>query len=486
MPGTYTAPGGRSTTQIFSACTQYAAATVVAALRAGLFGPRSEHRRILVVSDTSASPELGTPLHRRPGFEKLESEFDEVYSWNDFIRPFHPAGWSPREQDASLWQRAVRREWHLGDGPVEIACESIQANPAQALAVIFGDSPVHIYADGLMSYGPTRSRLDQLLGTRIRRLLHLDLVPGLRPLLLTEFGVESEVVPTDVFLEVLDELARSAPLDASLDASPETPSPGASPYASSGASSPTSGPTPAPALLLGQYLSTLGILTPQQEEELHARMLRGAVALGHTRVVFKPHPSAPAHWARLLELEAERLGADLTVLDSPVLAETLFKTMRPALVVGCFSTALLTAASFYGLPVARVGTDTVLERLAPYQNSNRIPLTIVDALLPDLEDPSAVTGWSLPSADEVRGKPTGLISAVGYAMQPQLQAALRPEAERYLNRYRDDIWRYFKRRRLTALGLPGAVPQQLAFIPRNATVRRLARKARTLKRAATG
>ncbi|MFF9398546.1 polysialyltransferase family glycosyltransferase [Streptomyces sp. NPDC014744] len=473
MSGTYTAPVGRSTTQIFSACTQYAAATVVAALRAGLFGPRSEHRRILVVSDTSASPELGTPLHRRPGFEKLESEFDDVYSWNEFIRPFHPAGWSPREQDASLWQRAVRREWHLGDGPVEIACESIQANPAQALAVVFGDSPVHIYADGLMSYGPTRSRLDQLLGTRIRRLLHLDLVPGLRPLLLTEFGVGSEVVPTDVFLEVLDELAGSAALDASLDAT-------------FGASPTSSGPASAPALLLGQYLSTLGILTPQQEEELHARMLRGAVALGHTRVVFKPHPSAPAHWARLLELEAERLGADLTVLDSPVLAETLFATMRPALVVGCFSTALLTAASFYGLPVARVGTDTVLERLAPYQNSNRIPLTIVDALLPDLEDPSAVTGWSPPSADEVRGKPTGLISAVGYAMQPQLQAGLRPEAERYLSRYREDIRRYFKRRRLTALGLPGAVPQQLAFIPRNATVRRLARKARTLRRAATG
>lgn len=462
MPGTYTAPVGRSTTQVFSACTQYAAATLVAALRAGQFGPRSEHRRILVVSDTSPSPELGTPLHHRPGFEALASEFDAVRSWNDFIRPFHPAGWSPREQDASLWERAVRRAWDLGDEPVEIACESIQANPAQALAVIFGDSPVHIYADGLMSYGPTRSRLDQLLGTRIRRLLHLDLVPGLRPLLLTEFGVASEIVPTDVFLKVLDELAAAVP------------------------ELPDSHGGPGPALLLGQYLSTLGILTPRQEEELHARMLRGAVALGHTRIVFKPHPSAPAHWARSLEQEAERLGADLTVLDSPVLAETLFDTMRPALVVGCFSTALLTAASFYGLPVARVGTGPLLEQLTPYQNSNRVPLTIVDALLPDLEDPSAVTGWSPPSAAHVRGEPTGLLAAVGYAMQPQIQAALRPDAERYLRLHRDTLWRYFKRRRLTALGLPGAVPPQLAFIPRNATVRRIARKARTLKRAAAG
>ncbi|MEU1490116.1 polysialyltransferase family glycosyltransferase [Streptomyces sp. NPDC005775] len=461
MPGTYTAPVGRSTTQIFSACTQYAAATLVAALRAGQFGPRDEHRRILVVSDTSPSPELGTPLHHRPGFEALAAEFDAVRSWNDFIRPFHPAGWSPRDQDASLWERAVRAAWEIGDGPVEIACESIQANPAQALTVIFGDSPVHIYADGLMSYGPTRSKLDQLVGTRIRRLLHLDLVPGLRPLLLTEFGVEPEIVPTDVFLKVLAELAGSADL----------------PDAHTG---------PGAALLLGQYLSTLGILTPQQEEEQHARMLRGAVALGHTRIVFKPHPSAPAHWARSLEQEAERLGADLTVLDSPVLAETLFDTMRPALVVGCFSTALLTAASFYGLPVARVGTGPLLEQLSPYQNSNRIPLTIVDALLPDLEDPAAVTGWSLPSAEEVRGETTGLVAAVGYAMQPQIQAVLRPDAERYLSGQRDTLWRYFKRRRLTALGLPGAIPAQLAFIPRNATVRRLARRARTLKRAAAG
>ncbi|MEU1347351.1 polysialyltransferase family glycosyltransferase [Streptomyces sp. NPDC005795] len=461
MPGTYTAPVGRSTTQIFSACTQYAAATLVAALRAGQFGPRDEHRRILVVSDTSPSPELGTPLHHRPGFEALAAEFDAVRSWNDFIRPFHPAGWSPRDQDASLWERAVRAAWEIGDGPVEIACESIQANPAQALTVIFGDSPVHIYADGLMSYGPTRSKLDQLVGTRIRRLLHLDLVPGLRPLLLTEFGVEPEIVPTDVFLKVLAELAGSADL----------------PGAHTG---------PGAALLLGQYLSTLGILTPQQEEEQHARMLRGAVALGHTRIVFKPHPSAPAHWARSLEQEAERLGADLTVLDSPVLAETLFDTMRPALVVGCFSTALLTAASFYGLPVARVGTGPLLEQLSPYQNSNRIPLTIVDALLPDLEDPAAVTGWSLPSAEEVRGETTGLVAAVGYAMQPQIQAALRPDAERYLSGQRDTLWRYFKRRRLTALGLPGAIPAQLAFFPRNATVRRLARRARTLRRAAAG
>ena len=77
------------------------------------------------------------------------------------------------------------------------------------------------------------------------------------------------------------------------------------------------------------------------------------------------------------------------MLDTPVLAEVLYERMRPALVVGCFSTALLTAAAFYGLPVARTGTELLLERLTPYQNSNRVPVTLVDALLPDLGDATA-------------------------------------------------------------------------------------------------
>jgi hypothetical protein len=460
MPGPSSAPVGRGgATQLFFACTQYAAATVTAALRSGLFGPRAEHRRILVVSDTSAAPEIGTPLDRMPGFDSLRPDFDEVRSWNEFIHPFHPGGWFPRNQDTVLWERAVRRAWDLGDGPVEIACESIQANPSNAVAKIFADSPVHIYADGLMSYGPTRSKIDPFVATRIERLLHLDLVPGLRPLLLTEFGVEPEVVPTETFTKVLAELSDSA-------------------------GEPAYGTEEGAALLLGQYLSAIDILTPQEEEDLHIRMLRGAVGLGHRRVVFKPHPSAPRTWSRALEREAGRLGAELRVLDSPVLAEVLYQRMRPALVVGCFSTALFTASSFYGLAVARIGTEILLERLSPFQNSNRVPVTIVDALLPSLEDGDAVNGWSPPSEQQVQEELTGLVTAVGYAMQPQIYPRLRPAAERHLSRHLNShTWRYFQRRRLTRLGLPGAVPAQLAFIPRNATVRRLARRARKLKRA---
>ncbi|AJE85178.1 hypothetical protein SLNWT_4802 [Streptomyces albus] len=461
------------TTQIFFASTLYGTATLAAALDADCFAPAD--RRILLVSNNAATPEVTPSVDEMPGFAKLRDRFDEVLSWNETITPFHPGGWSPRADDVPLWERHLRLAWNLGDDPVELALESIQVNPALGLAQIFMGAPLDVYADGLMSYGPTRNKIDPLVGSRVRRLLHLDLVPGLKPMLLTEFGVAPEIIPTEVFLKVLGEL-------------------GDDPSSTAGLPQLTS-----PALLLGQYLSALDILTAEEEEDLHVRLVRGAAALGHHQIVFKPHPSAPARWSRTLEREAEQLGVELTVVDSPVLAEVLYQRMRPALVAGCFSTALLTAQAFYQIPVARLGTTTLLDRLAPYQNSNRVPVTLVDALLPELTDKSAVQAQSSgthSSGTQSTGTPASgmsvaelseLVVAVGFAMQAKIYPSLRPAAERYLSRHLNaHTWRYFKRRRLTSLALPGAVPQQLAFIPRNATVRRVARRARSFKRAALG
>ncbi|WP_234366012.1 alpha-2,8-polysialyltransferase family protein [Streptomyces albireticuli] len=465
--------GDSPRTQIFLASTLYGAATLAAALDTGCFSPAD--RRLLLVANTAAVPETTPALDEAPGFAPLRARFDEVLSWNGTISPFHPSGWSPRPDDAPLWERHLRLLWGLGAGPVELIVESLQVSPAHAVALCFPDAPLEVYADGLMSYGPTRNKLDPLVGTRVRRLLHLDLVPGLRPLLLGEFGVPAELVPTEAFTKVLAELADATP--------PVTAPEGA-------------------ALLLGQYLSALDILTPEEEERLHVRMLRGAVARGHRALVFKPHPAAPARWSRALEEEAGRLGADLTVLDTPMLAEVVYQRIRPALVVGCFSTALLTARAFYGLRVARTGTDLLLERLSPYQNSNRVPVTLVDALLPELEDGgtdvgaegvdgpgadgpavSTVTEARVPAGEEL----AGLLAAVGFAMQPQVLPSLRPAAERYLAAHLDDrTRRYFKRRRLTALALPGALPSPLAFLPRNPAVRKVARRARAVRRRLAG
>jgi hypothetical protein len=437
-------------TQIFCASTLYGAATLAAALEAGCF--EEPDRRVLLVFNNAANPETTPAVDEMPGFETLRGHFDDVLSYNEAIRPFHPGAWHPRGDDLPLFERYLRQLWGLGEDRVELVLESLQVDPALGLAQIFTDAPIHVYADGLMSYGPTRNKLDPLVGTRVRRLLQLDLVPGLTPLLLTEFDVPAEVVPAERFLKVLGGLTGAA----------------------SGLSEVVDGA----ALLLGQYLSALNILTPAEEEELHVRMLRGAVGRGHRRVVFKPHPTAPAGYGVALREEAERLGVELVVVDTPVLAEVLYEKARPALVVGCFSTALFTASAFYGLPVARIGTELLLDRLAPFQNSNRVPVALAHALLPDLED----AGQEAPAlSPELLG---GLVTAMGFAMQPQIHPGLRPAAERFLAaHWGPRVEPYFKRRRLTALGLPGGLPQRLAFLPRNSTARRVARRGKVILRA---
>ncbi|MEU1296888.1 alpha-2,8-polysialyltransferase family protein [Streptomyces sp. NPDC005840] len=440
------------TTRIFCVSTLYGAATLAAAIDSDCF--TEEDRRLLLVFNNSTTPETTPAVDEMPGFEPLRAHFDGVLSWNEAIRPFHPGAWTPRADDVPILERHLRLLWDLGDDRVELVVESIQVAPALTVAQLFPEAPVHVYADGLMSYGPTRNKLDPLVGTRVRRLLHLDLVPGLKPLLLTEFDVPAEVVPTTAFLKSMSELTSSVP---ELPVLPDNS-----------------------ALLLGQYLSALDILSPAEEEELHVRMLRGAVARGHREIVFKPHPTAPARYSRALEAEAEKLGVGLAVLDLPVLAEVLFEKSPPGLVVGCFSTALFTASAFYGLPVARIGTERLLERLTPYQNSNRMPTVLADALLPDLEDRADEA--TIP-AEQL----TGLVETVGFTMQAQLYPGLRTAAERYLTRHLNPrTRRYFKKRRLTSLGLPGGIPERLAFLPHNATARRVVRRARALRRAVKG
>lgn len=432
----------RPTTQVFYASTLYGAATLAAALDSGCFGPAD--RRILLVSTNAAVPETTTPLDRMPGFERLRGRFDQVLDWNATIEPLHPGGWTPRADDLPMLQRHLRRLWGLGDDRIELVVESLQVAPALTIAQLLPDASIDVYADGLMSYGPTRNKIDPLVGERVRRLLHLDLVPGLAPLLLAEFGAVAETVPAEAFTKVVEELAG-----------------------------PAAG-TEGPALLLGQYLAALSLLTPEEEGELHLTMVRGAVARGHRRLVFKPHPTAPDAWSQALVREAAALGAELTVEDRPVLAEVLYRELRPALVVGCFSTALFTASAFYGIETAKVGTRPLLARLTPYQNSNRVPVALVDALVPDLAHPA---GEALPVSEL-----QSLVAAVGFAMQPKIRPDLREAAVRHLSGpLAAGTRHHFTRRRLTSLGLPGGLP-----VPRHPRLRRLARRALKLKRRALG
>ncbi len=439
------------TTRIFCASSLYGVAAQVAAMESGCFaGPA---RRVLLFCDDSAVPEAAPAPDALPGFAALRDRFDAVLSWNEAIRPFHPAAWTPRAEDVPLLERHLRRLWGLGDDRVELVLGPPDTAPALAVAQVFTGAPVHVCVSGLTGYGPTRGKLDPLIGTRVRQVLHPGLVPGLTPLLLAEFDVPARVVPTDAFLKVTGEMA------AVTDALPPLPE---------GA-----------ALLVGQSLAALGVEAAGEEDALHVRMLRGAAGRGHDAAVFAPHPAAPARHGGALRAEAERLGVHLTVLDAPVPAEVLFEKCRPALVVGCSSTALFTASAFYGLPVTRVGTGWLLERLTSHRNGARVPAVLSDALLPDAESGGA-------EAALAAGELGDLIAALGFTMRPEVHPRLRPAAERFLARHAGHprVRRWFARKRLASLALPGGIPQRLAFLPRNPTARRLARQARALKRAA--
>jgi hypothetical protein len=422
-------------TQIFQVSTLYGAATLAAALDAGLFGPRGEARRILLVSNNAAIPETALRLDEMHGYARIAARFDTVVSWNEAIRPYHPSTWGPRGNDTVIWQKAFRLAWGIDERDrIDLAVESIQVSPGRALAAIFSEAAVHVYADGLMSYGPTRNKLPLTIGWRIRRLLHLDLIPGLRPLLLSEFDVEPEIVPDAAFRRVLDEISEDAADDPRL--------------APVLAEKPT-------AVLLGQYLAAIDILSADEEEDLHVRMLTGAARAGHRSVVFKPHPTAPASYSAALSKAAAEAGVRLTVLDAPLLAETLYHHARPELVVGCFSTAMVTASAYYGVPVGRVGTALVMNRLKPYANSNRVPLAVVDHLVPDLERAGtpAVVGTAPESLSP-------LVRAIGFCMQPETYKSLREPTVAWL---RDHLAssppHYFPELRLAELGLPGSRPR---------------------------
>ncbi|MGI5157109.1 polysialyltransferase family glycosyltransferase [Microbispora sp. CA-102843] len=394
---------------LFYASTLFGAMTLAAAIDEGRF---RDGGRVLLVSNNAAIPEVTPALDEAPGFAALRDRFDRVLSWNEIIAPLHPSDWKPRSIETPMLGRLLRE---LIGEPGELVLESIAVSPSRTLAGLVKDCPITVYSDGLMSYGPTRDPLPQEVAGRITRLLHLDLAPGLAPLLLAEHGVPAEALTDASFARVVGGVAEAAE---------EVPR--------------------AEAVVLGQYLSALGLVTAAEEAALHERMLRALAARGHRTVLFKPHPAAGRRHARELRPVAAELGVDLLVAPETTPAEACFAAHRPELVAGCFSTALVTARRLFGLPVAAIGTDLVLERLTPYENSNRIPATIVDATLPRLAADGTLT--EPPAADL-----TALVGAVGYCMQSAAHPGLRETAAAYVSDHGPA--RYFKKRRLESLGL---------------------------------
>ena len=416
------------TTQVFEVSAAYQLMVLVAAVDSGAFPPAD--RRILLTSITSAEPEAARRFERDPALAALLTRFDAVVSYNDLIAPLHPKGFRPRADELPLWERAFRLA--LGIPPehqVELALESIQTPPARSILAVFATASATVYAEGLMSYGPTRDALPNRMWSRIDRVLHLDLVPGLSPMLLSEYGIPAETIDARAFRRVVAELAASRVR-------------------------PRRGPH---ALLLGQYLAPLRLLSAREESDLYADLVDTAARAGHDLVVYKPHPGAPPAYADVLAARASRAGVRFEVELDAVPAEVLYETDPPALVLGCFSTGLVTATRFWGVPAVCAGTRAVLASLPLFEDSNRIPLVLVDQVVPHVEPDRP------PEPEAVRAD---VLVAVGYAMQWRAHGADRQRAVAALQDPRAAARRYVPDDRLTLLRLPGgsgAVLDDAAF-----------------------
>lgn len=410
-------------TQLVVASTLFGATTAAAAADAGLLPPVDGERVLLVVNNAYA-PELALALDEVEGAGPVLARFDRVVHLTDLIAPTHPSDWNPGHRERPAMETLLRHYWGLGDGPIDLVCESVWVNPVQALARIFHSSSITVYADGLMSYGPTRNPLPLTIQQRLEKLIHLELVPGIKPVLLSEYGTPAEVIPSEAFRALIGEVAAKSPtLAGTLDAQDG----------------------PATAIVVGQYLAALGLVTRDEETAMHTRMVEAAAHAGAELVRFKPHPSSPPGLVGPLQETARTAGVRFEVIDDPLPVEAMLTSGNVVAVVGCFSTALVTARTVFGIPSVAIGATELLGRLKPYENSNRVPLTVIDALHRDsspFEAPEALQR---------------LVDTVSYCMQPKLLADRRASAVTWLSTANPtERARYVTTQRLSQLDLPGA------------------------------
>ncbi|WP_217181157.1 alpha-2,8-polysialyltransferase family protein [Streptomyces sp. AC495_CC817] len=415
-------------TQIFALHSAYGLATAAAAIDGGLLDRDDD--RVLVPFTSSRVPETSRGILADPALRSLRGRFDRVEDLDALLGAAHPSSWKPRDADLPVIARLLVRAWGLDEHRIELFVQSPQVAPARTLMSLFPGAPITIIGDGLMTYSPMRVKLAHPVAARIVRVVHADAVPGVAPLV---GSPHAAVVPVPPAL-FASALAETAAAEEPLDSGPPT------------------------VLVLGQYLAALGLVSAEEEVAMQVEMIDRAAERSPQRIVFKPHPSAPPRFSDALRARSALHGVEFVEYWGSLPAELLAERLDVLAVVAGFSTALPTVRALQGRDIASAGTETVLARLTPFENSNRIPVTIVDALT--RPDPR----WTDPAALQE------LIDAVGYAMQPEIAAHLRPRAVALLaGMDAAERARYFTPERLRALRLPGA--------PAESAVERLLRPA---------
>ena len=406
-------------TQVCYAATGFGLAVVAAALTDQVL-PEAD-RRVLVLSNNAVIPETAYGVADLTGTAALLEMFDDVYSYNDAIAPQHPSMWQPRDIDLPIWERSLRSLWSL-EGDLHLVLANLHLEPALILGQAFADATIDVYVDGLMGYGPTRSAVPAQVGTRVQRVLHPDLVPGVRPLLLREFAAEPVPIAPESFRKVLAALrVEAGPADLARPV----------------------GPT---AVLLAQDLTAPSLLTKDEERRLHLEMVEETVAAGYADLVFKPPPSGPAGPTGPLVRRAEELGARLTVREEPGAGRDLVRRRcggpgRELLLHRAGQRRLVRGAGGAGRHRDAVGaTETVRDRQ------------------PDGGRPGRGDGapaGSRVAQDAPAPLPDGLplqqlVDTVGYLMQPSRNADLRSPALQVLEQRFAEVQPYLRPERLAS------------------------------------
>lgn len=409
-----------STTQLVLVSSAESLLAAAASVDAGLLDqPR---RRVLVSFGRAPVPETAVLPHERPGMAAALVRFDDVVALDDLLRPADPRIWSPRGDDRPVLARLLREAWGVGDDTVVIVSDRPHTEqPVEWLVSTFYGCEVVRLMTGLAEYGPAPQPLGWTQALSTSRHLYREHVAGLRPWPEGDEhrgnqGVATQAVPAESWAAVMSEVVSAAGL--------AVPGPG----------------TGRTAVVLAESFVADKILSRDEETALWREAVDAALAADVEEVVVLADPVVPANLAvRLGDVPAD--GARVTLVERPAPAEAYLLAMRPAVVVGTMSPALLTARAG-GARVVPVGAKLVKERLRPYANPARLPWVVADAAL--REDGR----WSDPEALEA------LVGAVAFCMYPSRFEERRGDVAAFLEGLEPaEVGRYTTARQAQRLGL---------------------------------
>ena len=264
-------------TQVFALHSAYGLATAAAAIDEGLLG-EGEGERVLVPFHSTRVPETSAGIATDPALRSLRARFDRVEDLDALLGPLHPSSWEPDDADLPLLERLLTRVWRLDDGEIDLFVQSPQVAPARTLMALFPNARITVVGDGLMTYSAMRVRMPHTVAARIVRVVHADVVPGVRPLVGSPLAV-TVPVRGEAFRAALEETDPGRLIPGLDDGTPSV-------------------------LVLGQYLSALGLMTADEEVALQTALVDRAMDWSPQRIVFKPHPSAPPAFADALRARA--------------------------------------------------------------------------------------------------------------------------------------------------------------------------------------